>query len=255
MQSEHLVLLHGQPGAGSDWGSVVDWLPAHLRPLVLDRPGYQSNPNPAGDFKANAVAILAELDTAGIDKANFVGHSYGGGVAIAVALLAPERVGRLVLVSSIGPGCLNNWDKLLAAPIAGPVCAVAAWSLSPWFARAWLARIERLRNRPLEHEEFVNWDIWAQAHHEHGAVWRTFLTEQRALVKGLDDLVDSIPQVRAPTLVLADPNDTVIPLSTARALCELLVDARLQLIPEGGHHLPRRTAQAVAEAIGAFLAG
>jgi hypothetical protein len=40
--------------------------------------------------------------------------------------LAPHRVAAAVLLASAGPGCVNGWDRLLAAPGAGPVCALAA---------------------------------------------------------------------------------------------------------------------------------
>jgi pimeloyl-ACP methyl ester carboxylesterase len=253
MRPRHVVLLHGQPGAGSDWGAVVDRLPAHIRPLIIDRPGYRSSPHPAGDFYANARSVLAELDAAGIDDALWIGHSYGGGVALAAAELAPSRVSGLVLVASIGPKCLTGWDTLLAASFAGPVCAVTAWWLTPWFARARLARIVRLRDRPLDPDEYVNWEIWASARHQHGAMWRTFLVEQRALVRGLDELVAGISKVTAPTLLLADPGDTMVPIATAYALRDLIAGSRLQLVNDAGHHLPRRTPQAVAEAITEFL--
>jgi 3-oxoadipate enol-lactonase len=249
---KHVVLLHGQPGAGSDWQLVVNLLPDTLRPLVLDRPGYHSSPHPAGDFDTNAAVVLSEMDAAGIDKAVLVGHSYGGGVAMALAAAAPDRVAGMVLVASVGPGCLNRWDTLLAAPIAGEFCSIWAWYLTPWFARARLARIERLRNRPLTDDEFVNWDVWARAHHSHGQIWRTFLTEQRALVNGLHALVARIAGIAAPTLILADEGDTLIPVATARALADLLPDARLQLLAQGGHHLPRREAEVVAAAIAGF---
>jgi pimeloyl-ACP methyl ester carboxylesterase len=245
-------LLHGQPGAGADWQLVISHLPATLRPMVLDRPGYRSSPHPAGDFAANAKVVLAEMDSAGITDAIVVGHSYGGGVAMALATSAPERVRALVLVSSIGPGCLNHWDTLLAAPIAGEFCSIWAWYLTPWFARARLARIARLRDRPLTDDEFVNWDVWAGATHEHGQMWRTFLTEQRALVRGLHDLVATIPAIAVPTLVMADRGDTLIPVETAYALSELLPHAELRIFGRGGHHLPRREAAAVAEAIATF---
>jgi pimeloyl-ACP methyl ester carboxylesterase len=251
--TRRLVLLHGQPGAASDWDAVVERLADDVRPLVLDRPGYRANPAPAGDFLANARAVLTELDAAGADDAVLVGHSYGGGVALSVARLAPQRVAGLVLVASVGPDCLNGWDRLLAAPVAGTVCALAAWWLTPWFARARLERIERLRNRPLEDDEYINWDVWGQARHAHGPMWRTFLTEQRALVRGLDDLVSALPSMSAPTLVLADPEDGMVPIATARALARLLPRAQLELIEEGGHHLPRQTPQAVADAIAVLL--
>ena len=93
----------------------------------------------------NGRAVIADLDAAGVERAVVVGHSYGGGAALATALLAPERVEALVLVASVGPGCLTEWDRLLAAPVVGPVSAVAAWWLTPVFVRVLLALIERRR--------------------------------------------------------------------------------------------------------------
>jgi pimeloyl-ACP methyl ester carboxylesterase len=66
------------------------------------------------------------MDARGIERAVIVGHSLGGGVALSVAALAPERIEALVLLASVGPGCLNGWDRLLAAPLTGEVCALAA---------------------------------------------------------------------------------------------------------------------------------
>jgi pimeloyl-ACP methyl ester carboxylesterase len=138
-----------------------------------------------------------------------VGHSYGGGVALSAARLAPGRVEALVLLASVGPGCLTGWDRLLAAPVAGEVCAVAAWWLTPWLARARLAAIARLRRRPIVADEHVNWHIWGHAHHDHGPLWRSFLTEQRALVRELGDLAASLPHVVQPVLLVADLHDTL----------------------------------------------
>jgi pimeloyl-ACP methyl ester carboxylesterase len=244
-----VVLLHGQPGAGSDWDAVLRSLPSELRALAWDRPGYRNNPHPPGGLRANAEWLLAELDRAGVRDAILVGHSYGGGVALSAAALAPDRVTGLVLVSSVGPGCLDGWDTLLAAPIAGPVCSLAAWWLTPWFARRRLGRIVRIRNRPLDADEHLNWEAWGNARHEHGAMWRTFLTEQRALVSGLDQLSACLGRIAAPTVVITDPADKMIPLATAHALCDRMPRARLVLVDEGGHHLPRRMPKLIAAEI------
>jgi pimeloyl-ACP methyl ester carboxylesterase len=249
-----LVLLHGQPGSRADWKNVAERLPPGLSALALDRPGYGSNPQPAAGFEANARAVLDELDSRGIQRAVLVGHSYGGGVALSAASLAPDRVEAVVLLASVGPGCLNGWDTLLAAPAAGPLCALVAWQLTPWFARARLARIVRLRDRPLDPAEHLNWQIWAYASREHGPLWRTFLAEQRALVRELDKLEAAIPSVQAPVLLLADPRDAMVPVDTARRLARALPDARLQLVEGAGHHLPLRAPDVVADAIVTFLA-
>jgi 3-oxoadipate enol-lactonase len=198
--------------------------------------------------------VLDLLDSRGIQRAVLVGHSYGGGVALSAAGMAPHRVEAVVLLASVGPGCVNRWDRLLAAPGAGPVCALVAWRLTSWIARARLALITRRHNRLLAPIRHVNWQVWAQASRGHSSLWRTFLAEQRALVRELDELVTSVPSVKAPVILLADPKDMLVPVGTARRLAEALPDARLQFVEGAGHHLPRRAPAAVADAITAFVA-
>jgi pimeloyl-ACP methyl ester carboxylesterase len=252
--AHELVLLHGQPGSAADWVQVAERLPPQLHAVAADRPGYGSSELPAAGFAANARAVLDDLDARGIHRAVLVGHSYGGGVALSAASLAPHRVEAVVLLASVGPGCVNGWDRLLAAPGAGPLCALVAWRLTPWIARAWLARIARRRGRPLRPDEHVNWYIWGHASREHGPLWRTFLAEQRALLRELDELESAVPAVQAPVLLLADPQDHQVPVDTGRRLAQALPDARLQLVRGAGHHLPRCAPGAVADAMVAFLA-
>jgi pimeloyl-ACP methyl ester carboxylesterase len=253
MGGRAVVMLHGQPGSGSDWQQLADQLPPGLRVVALDRPGYGANPLAAGGFAVNARAVVAELDARGIERAVMVGHSYGAGVALSLAALAPERVEALVLLASVGPGCLTGWDRLLAAPVAGDVCALAAWWLTPWLARARLAAIARLRRRPAAASEHVNWHVWGNAHHDHGPLWRSFVTEQRALAAELPVLTASLPHICQPVLLLADPHDTLIPVQATHQLAAALPDARVELLTGVGHHLPRRGAPQTAAKIVQFL--
>ena len=238
-----MVLLHGQPGSGADWKQVEERLPDGLNVLAPDRPGYGASRRPAGGFAAGARALLAEMDARGIDQAVLVGHSYGGGVALAAARLAPERVAGLVLLASVGPGCLTGADWPLAAPVSGEFFALMAWWLSPWLARAGLAA-----------DEFVNLQTWGNAHRDHGPLWRSFLTEQRALMRELDELTASLPEVTQPVLLLADARDRIIPVRATHRLAAALPDARVELLTGPGHHLPRRAAPRIADAIAGFLA-
>jgi pimeloyl-ACP methyl ester carboxylesterase len=249
-----VVLLHGQPGSGADWKQVEERLPDGVSVLAPDRPGYGASRRPAGGFAAGARALLADMDARGIDQAVLAGHSYGGGVALAAARLAPERVTGLVLLASVGPGCLTRADRPLAAPVSGEFCALTAWRLTPWLARAGLAAVARLRRRPLAADEYVNLQIWGYAHHDHGPLWRSFLTEQRALLRELDDLAASLPGVTQPVLLLADAHDMIIPVRATHRLAAALPDARVELLNGPGHHLPRRAAPRIADAIAGFLA-
>jgi pimeloyl-ACP methyl ester carboxylesterase len=248
-----VVLLHGQPGSGADWQQVADRLPDGLGVLAPDRPGYGASPQPAGGFAAGARAVVAEMDSRGIDHAVLVGHSYGGGVALATAQLAPERVEALILLASVGPGCLTWSDWVLAAPVSGELSALVAWRLTPWFARAVLAARRRVRPRPPGPDQAVNWQIWANAHHDHGPLWRSFLAEQRALVRELGSLTAALPAVAQPVLLVADPHDMIVPVRSTHQLATALRDARVQMLDGPGHHLPRRAAPQIAAAIAGFL--
>jgi pimeloyl-ACP methyl ester carboxylesterase/uncharacterized membrane protein YbhN (UPF0104 family) len=252
--AHELVLLHGQPGSADDWREVMARLPARLHAVAADRPGYGSSQAPAGGFAANARAVLDDLDARGVGRAVLAGHSWGGGVALSAASLAPHRVDAVVLLASVGPGCVTIWDRLLAAPGAGPLCALAAWQWTPWVARARLARIQRRRGSPPDPGEFVTWQLWAHTGGGRVRLWRTFLAEQRALLRELGELETALGSIQTPVLLIADPGDRVVPVDTACRLALALPDARLQLIPGAGHLLPRRAPGPVADAIVAFLA-
>jgi pimeloyl-ACP methyl ester carboxylesterase len=55
-------------------------------------------------------------------------------------------------------------------------------------------------------------------------------------------------------LLLADPADQIVPIMTAQRLAGELPNARLRLVSDAGHHLPRSAPDAVTEAIAEFLA-
>jgi pimeloyl-ACP methyl ester carboxylesterase len=93
----------------------------------------------------------------------------------------------------------------------------------------------------------------AQVRHRHGDVWRSFLTEQRELLRSLDSWTARLAGSSVPTLIVADPKDKVVPISTAHALHALLPNSHLDLVDQGGHHLPRRIGDRVAGKIGDFV--
>src|SRR5262249_58356923 len=99
-----------------DWKQVTERLPRGLGVLAPDRPGYGASRRPAGGFPAGARAVLADMDARGIDQALLVGHSYGGGGALAAARPAPEPVAGPVPLARGGPGCRARGARPLAAP-------------------------------------------------------------------------------------------------------------------------------------------
>ena len=116
-----VVLVHGQPGAGADWEVLAGLLAGEHRVLAPDRPGWGSDRRPAMGIAANADALEAALGAAAVEGAvTVVGHSFGGGVALELALRHPDRVGALVLIGSVGVGAaLSGFDRLLTVPMLG----------------------------------------------------------------------------------------------------------------------------------------
>jgi pimeloyl-ACP methyl ester carboxylesterase len=249
-----LVLLHGQPGSPGDWQALIARLPPQLRAVAADRPGYGASGQPAGGFTANARALLDDLDARGVQHAVLVGHSWGGGVALRAASLAPDRVQAVVLLAGVGPDCLTGLDWLLAAPGIGPLSSLLAFRWTPWIARTRLAWLQRRRGRPLYPGESASLQVWGHAGAGDWPLWRTFLTEQRALLRELPELTEAAASVRVPVLLIADPADQVVPVKTSHRLAEMLPGSRLLLVTGVGHHLPRRAPRVVADAITAFLA-
>lgn len=96
-----VLLLHGIGGRATLWRATLDALAPGLRPVAWDMPGYDGGALPAAmDFPFLAEAAVALLDRLGIDRADVVGHSMGGMVAIEMALAFPARVRSLCLAAT-----------------------------------------------------------------------------------------------------------------------------------------------------------
>jgi pimeloyl-ACP methyl ester carboxylesterase len=253
-RAHELVLLHGQPGGAADWDAVLARLPAHLHAVAPDRPGYGSSRRKAAGFAANAQAIVDDLDQRGTDAAVLVAHSWAAGAALLAARQAPRRVKAVVLLAGVGPGSVSIVDWLLAAPAIGPLAAQAMWRWTPWIARLWLAWLRSRDGRALSPGARLSLEVWGEREAGPEPRWRAFLTEQRALLSDLAELEGALPSIDVPVLLLADPADQIVPVMTAHRLVSELPDARLRLISDAGHHLPRRAPGAVAEAVATFLA-
>lgn len=100
-----VVLLHGLLNSVEHWLLNIDALAAEHTVYALDLVGHGRTDKPLSrgyDLPSLAGFVLDFMDAVGIGRADLVGHSLGGGLALIVAETTPERVGRLVLVASVG---------------------------------------------------------------------------------------------------------------------------------------------------------
>ena len=117
-----LALPPGLFGQARNFGALQRRLAAGGRyVLALDLANHGASPHaPAIDYRSMAADVAESLDARGVGRADVMGHSMGGKVAMMLALTHPERVGRL-LVSDIAPTAYPaRWDGLVAAMRAIP---------------------------------------------------------------------------------------------------------------------------------------
>jgi pimeloyl-ACP methyl ester carboxylesterase len=100
-----VVLVHSLAGNSSQWKTQLEHLRGDRRAVAFDFRGHgRSEPARNGDYSIAGMAgdIAAVVDTLGLDRFALVGHSMGGGVALAYAGAHPDRVAALLLVDPIG---------------------------------------------------------------------------------------------------------------------------------------------------------
>src|SRR3954471_20019063 len=142
-----VVLIHGMINSSRHWEAVALRLAASHTVIAPDLIGHGDSATPRGDYSigAHAAVIRDVLAAIGIDRATVVGHSLGGGVAMQFFYQFPQRVERLVLVSSGGLG--REVSRLLRSAALPGVSAALALAAHPRLLDALYAGGKRMRAR------------------------------------------------------------------------------------------------------------
>ncbi len=104
------IFLHGFTCLASDWHSLWQKLPEH-RLLALDLPSHGTNPQDDSHFEAMARQFWQDLDAMGFDQIHLVGYSMGGRLALYLAVMFPQRIQSLVLISA-SPGLAEKSERI-----------------------------------------------------------------------------------------------------------------------------------------------
>jgi pimeloyl-ACP methyl ester carboxylesterase len=243
---EPLVFVQGGLGEALGWAALMARL-TDFRCITLDRPG--GGLSDGVDFleidvRKLAVRVLQSvLEVAQVGQATFVAGSMGGWWTFQLAMKAPSRVSRMVLLGC--PAVLLNTSapfpmRLMSLPVLGRALVKLMSPPSPTKARD----LPRVLGHPSEVGR--HWSqVEAEAWYRFGNLpnvqqsWRTLLRRFVTLTGPSREMritADELRGVMQPTLFIWGENDPFGSLDAGRTAADLMPDARLEVVGIG--HLP-----------------
>lgn len=246
-----IVLLHGMASSLHTWEGWQKDLQGTRRVISVDLPGFGlTGPSPQGEYQIDAYIrfLLRLLDSLGVKRVMLVGNALGGEVAWQTAILAPERVRKLVLIDSDGYA-----QSSLSMPIAFQIASARSWR--------WVA--ERILPRAVV-ESSVRSVFGDPSKVTPDKVQRYFelalrVGNRRALFQRMDQAqwgasAHMVRRVQQPTLVLWGLKDGMVSPANGPQFCRDIPHCTLVTFPELGHIPQEEDPKATLKAALPFLA-
>jgi pimeloyl-ACP methyl ester carboxylesterase len=234
-----LVLIHGITADSSTWRRVMPYLARRFTVIAPDLIGHGHSAKPKGDYSlgAHASSVRDLLLALGHDRASFLGHSLGGGIAMQISYQFPERCERLVLLDSGGLG--RDVSLLLrAATLPGsdlllPLLAASRLLEVGRMAGALLRRVGLRAGTDIE--EIARGHATLSDRETRAA----FLHTLRSVVEPGGQRVNAANRLylaeHVPLLLMWGEQDSLIPVAHGRATHEQLPGSRLEVFAHSGH--------------------
>lgn len=244
-----LLLIHGSgPGvsAWANWRTVLPALARGRRVIAPDMLGFGASERPADQCYTAQRWVehaLGVLDALGIAQADLVGNSFGGALALKLAIAHPERVRRLVLMGSVG----------VPSELSAGLDAVWGYQPSPAAMRALLDLFAY--DRTLVNDELAELRYRTSIQPGYQESFAAMFPAPRQ--RWLDALASREADIRAlhhETLVIHGREDRVIPLQTSLTLAEWVPHAQLHVFGGCGHWTQIEHAGRFARLVEDFLA-
>jgi pimeloyl-ACP methyl ester carboxylesterase len=257
-----VVLVHGFGTSSFLWRNVAPALAvAHFTAVAVDLLGYGESDRPFDavfGVAAQADYLDRALTALRLARASLVGVDLGGGVALRLAALRPERVERLVLVNSVAPGALPAGDvRALLGRHRGSLAHALLRLLGS--ARGVLGAAPLLT--PVLEQSVAD-----PAHMPPRLVARylapyvgkdgvTQLLQLARSVRAQDLHAVDLSQLAAPTLVVWGERDGWLEPEVGARLAREIPDARLIGVPDAARLVPEDAPEALASMVVDFLRG
>jgi 2-hydroxymuconate-semialdehyde hydrolase len=225
-----VVLIHGSgPGvtAWANWRLVIPKLAPKFHVLAPDIVGFGYTDRPAGarytmDYWLKH--MVGFLDAVGLEKASVVGNSFGGALALALAINHPQRVDKLVLMGAAGtdfkltPGLDAVWGYEPSIDNMRKIVQLFAWDKSLLTEDLVRMRYEA-SVRPGYQESYA----------------AMFPAPRQRHVAAMANPEDKLRAIPHETLVVHGRDDLVVPLETSLKLATLIPRAQLHVFGQTGH--------------------
>lgn len=226
-----LLLIHGMFGDHLDWEPVLEPLAKRHRVIAIDLPGFGDSAKP--DIEYNACPFVTEivklLDKLGIKRVAVAGNSFGGQIAMVLALEHPERVEKLVLITT---GGLHRYSREELDATRERLSEANLLSFTPAihavvFGRIFYRQGTEIQRRYIEKQ---NAKLTRADYPDYARV------QHRCIQLSLElCLLDRLPSLEMPVKLIHGEYDPVVLPAWVREAAPLFPDADLVMIPECAH--------------------
>jgi pimeloyl-ACP methyl ester carboxylesterase len=229
-KGDPVVLIHGSgPGVTSyaNWRLVLPALAENFRVLAPDMVGFGFSERPANiqyGVQTWADQVVGLMDTLELPRAHMVGNSFGGAIALRIATQHPDRVGKLVLMGSMG----------VPFPITEGLERV--WGYEPSFENMRKVLDVFAYSRDLVNDELA--EVRYRGSIQPGfqeSFAAMFPAPRQRWVEAMCTPEDDIRRLPHRTLIVHGREDQVIPVQTSLRLMELIDNADLSVFSHCGH--------------------
>ncbi len=253
-----VVLIHGMLNSSSHWRAVALSLADEYTVIAPDLIGHGDSAAPRGDYSlgAHAASIRDLLAAIGVDRATIVGHSLGGGVAMQFFYQFPQRVERLVLISSGGLG-REVTPSLRSAALPG-VSPALALTIRPRLVGGLAYAGARLRERGIGAGIYLQAAARALRPLQSADAREAFLQTLRAVIDVHGQRVSATDRLylleSLPTMIVWGERDNTIPLAHGRAAHQAIPHSTFQTLAGVAHFPHLEDADGLSELLREFVA-
>lgn len=232
-----ILFIHGLGANTYSWRHLAPRLARTHHVLNVDLKGFGRSDKPADDAYGvleQALLLKTLIKRRGLRHLTIIGHSLGGGVALALTvhlnLTQPETVARLVLLDSIAyRQSLPLFIELLRTPVLADVGLLA----TPPELEVYKGLVAAYADPQKITLEAVS--AYARPLYDPGGRHALVKTAQGIIPANLSSLIARYRTIQQPTLLIWCRQDRVVPVWVGRRLARALPNAQLSLLKGCGH--------------------